>query len=247
MITLKDIKNKTMTESKREFAKLDIFAYYVGRPISYVFTWPLLYTKIKPNTISYISFLFIILGFVFTSFFDTPLFILIGWLFFFLWNIFDGVDGNIARYKGIYSKNGGVIDAASGYLAMFMTFLAYGATAYHFDGLLTDYFNIPSYVYLILGSIAGLALIYPRLIMHKKKTTVKQNENEDDLQDRTKYGFVKTVVLNFTSVTGFVQVFSLICVILAFFEIYLFDIYIIGYFCINLLFMLASIYKLFKE
>ncbi len=34
---------------------------------------------------------------------------------FFLWNLLDGVDGNLARYKGISSPMGSVVDAMSGY------------------------------------------------------------------------------------------------------------------------------------
>ena len=38
MITPKDIENKTMSPEKRKSAKNDYFAFYVGRPLSYILT-----------------------------------------------------------------------------------------------------------------------------------------------------------------------------------------------------------------
>lgn len=43
MITPKDIENKTMSPEKRKSAKNDYFAFYVGRPLSYILTIPFLY------------------------------------------------------------------------------------------------------------------------------------------------------------------------------------------------------------
>ena len=57
MITPKEIEQKTMSPEKRVSAKNDFFAFYVGRPISYVLTIPFLYTNISPNTVSVISWM----------------------------------------------------------------------------------------------------------------------------------------------------------------------------------------------
>ena len=65
MITPRDIERKTMTEAKRKEAHKSWFAFYIGRPISYCLTIPLLYTDISPNTITFISILFAISGFLF--------------------------------------------------------------------------------------------------------------------------------------------------------------------------------------
>ena len=64
MITIKDIADKTMTPEKRESAKNDLIAFYVGRPLSYVFTIPFLYTNISPNAISILSIVPVIAGFI---------------------------------------------------------------------------------------------------------------------------------------------------------------------------------------
>ena len=100
---IKDLAKKTMTEEKK---------------ISYFFTIPFLKTNIKPNTISLISFFPPIIGFLLISFGENLQLKLLGWLMFLLWNILDGVDGNIARYKNQLSKTGSLWDATSGYIAM---------------------------------------------------------------------------------------------------------------------------------
>lgn len=247
MISVRKISKKTMTDEKRKNARNDYFAYYIGRPISYLFTIPFLYTNIKPNTITIWSMLFIIVGTVSTSLPYNKWLLIIGWFFFFLWNIFDGIDGNVARYKEIFSKNGSTFDATAGYLAMYFTYFAYGIAAFNYEGYLLN-FNIPSIVYVILGSISGFSLIFPRLILHKKKSSVNDRcEEVNNLQDKSSYGFVRKIALNLTSISGFVQVFMLIICILTMLDIYLFDIFTIVYFFINVLLMFVSLFKLLKE
>ncbi len=247
MIKIKEIKAKTMTPEKKSTAKNDIFAYYIGRPISYLFTVPLLYTSIKPNAISIISMIFVVLSFLFAILNKISyVFVFISWIFIFLWNIFDGVDGNIARYKQIYSKNGSTIDATSGYLAMFFTFLSMGIVAsdlhfWFFDDMLIN----SDIFFCILGAISGFCQIFPRLIHHKLANSTKDYNNV--LADRSNYNFVKIVGLNLTSIAGFVQLILLIVVILGFFNIYLFDFFTIFYFLLNMLFCIISVFKVLKN
>ena len=87
MNIIKNIASKTMTEEKKKQAKNDFFAYYVGRPISYVLTVPFLKLNIKPNTVSFISFFPSIIGFLLIGFGKNITLKLIGWLMFFLWNL----------------------------------------------------------------------------------------------------------------------------------------------------------------
>ena len=47
MITPRKIAKETMTEEKKQSDRIRPFAYYIGRPISYVLTVPFLYTKIR--------------------------------------------------------------------------------------------------------------------------------------------------------------------------------------------------------
>ena len=99
MITPKDIENKTMSPEQRKSAKNDYFAFYIGRPLSYILTIPFLYTNISPNTVSLISIIPIIVGFVLMCIGSTNTVLIVGWLMFFLWNLLDEVVRKIVRYK----------------------------------------------------------------------------------------------------------------------------------------------------
>ena len=95
MITPKDIEKKTMSPQKRAEAKNSYFAFYIGRPLSYVLTIPFLYAGISPNIVTMISIVCAFIGFVFLSFGTSIEYQLVGVFFFFLWNMGDGIDGNI--------------------------------------------------------------------------------------------------------------------------------------------------------
>ena len=86
MITPRDIENKTMSSEKRKSAKNDYFAFYIGRPLSYILTIPFLYIGISPDAVSLISIIPIIIGFAFMCIGNTKTILIAGWLMFFLWN-----------------------------------------------------------------------------------------------------------------------------------------------------------------
>ena len=64
MVTPKMIEKETMNSEKKKTAKNDYFAFYIGRPLSYVLTIPFLYTNITPNTMSIFSVFPLIIGFI---------------------------------------------------------------------------------------------------------------------------------------------------------------------------------------
>lgn len=241
MITPKEIERKTMSPEKRKSAKNDYFAFYVGRPLSYILTIPLLYTNISPNTVSLISIIPIIIGFVMMSLAQTKTVMVIGWIFFFLWNLLDGVDGNIARYKRQYSPLGSVYDAMSGYIAMILSFFAWGVAAAHNPGVVNHFVVIGKDIYIIIGALSGIFVVFPRFIMHKTITTLGDEKKVSGVKDKSEYGIVKLMALNLTSIAGFVQVFMLIAIL-----INMLDLFTIGYFALNFLVMLVSLRSIFK-
>lgn len=234
----KDIENRTMSAEKRVNAKNDFFAFYVGRPLSYILTIPFLKTSITPNQISYLSIIPILCGFILMSITTSKLWLMIAWLMFFLWNILDGVDGNIARYKKIYSINGSVIDAMSGYASMVLTYFSVGIAASKMDSI----FAISSDIYVILGGLSGICVIFPRLVMHKYINTVGKDKSSESIKNKSKFSPLKIIALNLTSITGFPQVLLFFAIIFNFL-----DIYTLIYFVINLVVMLASLVSLFRK
>ena len=240
MNLIKEIESKAMTEEKRKEAKNDIFAFYIGRPLSYVLTVPFLKLGIKPNTISVLSFIPSIIGFFLISFGNTLNLKLLGWLMFFIWNLLDGVDGNVARYKRIYSKNGSLLDATSGYIAMILSYFAMGIGCYYGkkNGI---NLNIDKVMYVILGGISAICVIFPRLVMHKRITSMGEDEETRGVKTKSKYGILKIIALNLTSISGFVQVFMLIAIIFN-----LMEMFTITYFIINLVICIVTLIKLLK-
>lgn len=241
MITPREIEKKAMSPEKRKSAKNDYFAFYIGRPLSYVLTVPFLYTSISPNEVSMISIVPLIVGFIIMCVGISKEMLVAGWLCFFLWNLLDGVDGNIARYKKKFSKMGSVYDAMSGYVAMVLSFFGWGVAAAHNPGIFQSIVNIPEDTYIILGALSGVFVIFPRFIMHKAITALGDANAMSSVKEKSEYGFVKLIALNLTSISGFVQVLMLISILAD-----LIDLFTIAYFILNALVMIASLHSIFK-
>lgn len=242
MVTAKEIEAKTMSEAKRAGARNDILAFYIGRPISYVCTIPFLKLNTNPNTITYWSIAFEIMGFIICCLTTKTEILILAWFMFFLWNIFDGIDGNIARFTGNCSNKGNILDALSGYLAMFLTFFATGVIAFNKQDILNHYFEHYRYLLIILGALSGFSTIFPRLIMHKIISSSKSEGAVSDVKNRANYGVVKIVLLNITSCAGGAQLFMLIAILFN-----LASVYTVGYFGINLLVMIISLRNMIRE
>lgn len=242
MITPKQIEKVTMSPEKRESAKLDYFAFYIGRPLSYILTIPFLYTKLTPNTISVLSIIPLIVGFLLCYIGNSQEFFLYAWGCFFLWNLLDGVDGNVARYKKQFSVMGSVFDAMSGYVAMLLAFFGWGVIASHNTGLFQDIISIPNDLYIVLGALSSVFAIFPRLIMHKAITTLGKKNAIDEIKNKANYGLIKTITLNLTSVAGLAQVIMLVSVLTN-----TEDFFTVGYFCLNLLVMIVSLKTILRH
>jgi len=241
MITIKDIADKTMTPEKRESAKNDLIAFYVGRPLSYVFTIPFLYTNISPNAISILSIVPVIVGFVIACRTYSLAGSLLCWFMFFLWNMLDGVDGNVARYKKQFSKMGSVYDAMAGYLAAAFTFYSAGVLAAHRAGPLVEGGLVKPETLVILGGVTALVNMFPRLVMHKAVTELHDKDKVSGVSEKKDFGIAKIIALNLKSCAGGAQVLFLIAILLN-----ILDIFTICYFLFNTLVMCAALRSIFK-
>lgn len=135
---------------------------------------------------------------------------LIGLLLIFLWSMGDGIDGNIARYKGLKSANGDLLDTLGGYLAMVLIVLGMGNAAYNdSEGtvLLAKIFPVA------LSGISAVMMIIPRLLMHRK-LAMKADEEAEKLKDKSTYSLAKIIMLNICDPAGFQEIIMLFCIIL---------------------------------
>ncbi len=233
----KDLRDKTMSPEKYASAKQDYFAFYIGRPLSYWLTIPFLKTSFTPNQVSYISIIPIFLGFLLMTFAQSKSMLILAWFMFFLWNLLDGVDGNLARYRKQFSKDGSVIDAMAGYASMAFTFLSAGIAASNYENLIIE----PKY-FIILGALSSMSLIFPRLVMHKYINTVGVDDSSESVKDKKSFGPLKVLALNLTSITGGPQIFLLIAILTT-----TLDYLTVIYFVINIAIMLASLHSLLRK
>lgn len=232
MITPKEIEQKTMTPEKRNEIKKDLFPFYVIRPISYVLTVPLLYTNVSANCITVASILFTIIGFILLSLGKNMYVQILGWVFFFLWNVFDNIDGNIARYRKTTSSNGDLLDTLGGYLAITLTLIGMGANAF---------FETGEYIYLIISGVSSVSTLIPRTLMHRMISLERNDEDAIGLKNKEDYSLSKVIALNICDPAGFQMIFMLLAIIF-----HLCSLFTVGYAILNIIAMLYSIKRLMK-
>lgn len=228
----------SVPKSKREKERWNIFAAYIGRPISVLMTIPLIDTKVKPTTVTKWSIVAAVLGFLFFASGLGLRYYIIGWCFFFLWNLLDGVDGNLARCQGTCSPAGELWDATGGYAAMVLTYMSAGVAAYYDNSFYT--FCEQHYL-LIIGGLTAVLSIFPRLILHKRKNLNMSQDSVNQLQNKKDFGLLQILSMNLVSASGFLQVILLVCVLT-----HTLNFFVLFYFAVNLGICCVSLRKLLK-
>lgn len=238
-MTYEEVFRKAVPQNKKDEDRFALVSKNVSRPISILLTIPLLKTSIKPTTITKWSVLCLFIGFFISAFGDDLLYKIIGWLFFFVWAVLDHVDGNIARYKNECSLLGDLWDTMGGYLAMMLMYFAAGIMAYK-ECYIVDYFA--PHHYLIFGSATAMLSIFPRLMMHKKKSSLNNNQFGKEFTDKKHFSWPKVVMMNFMAPTDGVLLFFILSIL--FKASYFF---VAFYFVINLLFSIVALKGILKE
>ena len=238
-MTYKEIYDIAVPERKRKEERWNLFAGHIGRPLSVLMTVPLTKTQVKPTTVTGWSLIALLIGSVLVSISYSMTMTLVGWCFFFLWNLLDGVDGNLARSTKQCSNLGDLWDTTGGYAAMVLTYFSAGIAAY-FDNSLYDFCD--KYMLLIMGGASAIMSIFPRLVMQKKKTYGVNSDAVNKLTDKTHFGIKQIISMNFISPSGFLQVIFLLCILF-----HMLNFFISVYTIINLLIMVVALRGLLKE
>lgn len=239
MYKYKEVYDEVLPEAKRESERKNVILYTIVRPLCIWATLPLLGTNVKPTTVTKISVAASVAGFGFLAFGKTVPLQLLGWLLFFVWVILDGVDGNLARFKKQTSQMGEVWDAFGGYAAMVLTYFGTGIAAFYANNAIS--FCEP-YWMLILGGATAVMSIFPRLMMHKKRTTLGSKESTSGFTNKSSFNLKQAVAMNLLSLSGLFQIIFVLCIAFR-----LLNVFIAGYFVMNLVMMLASLRSLLKE
>ena len=235
----KEVYGIALPESKKKEERCNFWVYLVVRPLSVLITAPLTNTKVKPTTITKWSIASLIVGFFIICFARTIEWTLVGWTFFFIWAILDGVDGNLARCTNQCSHLGDLWDTMGGYLSMVLMYFSLGVYAF-FDNNLFD-FN-EKYLLLILGGGTAIMSIFPRLILQKKKNYNIASEAVRAYTEVSSFSITKMIATNLISPSGFMQIIILVGLCFHFSNIL-----IAFYFVVNFVIMMTTLKSLLKE
>lgn len=162
MISPKDI--RILSQKRRE--EEQFYGFYICRRITCYFTYLFLFTPLTPNQI---TILWLLSAFAGTAFLilATKVWALLGILCFHLAYILDGVDGEVARCKKIFSSEGEYLDKLQHYFLDLLILLGINIGAFRVTGNEIFLFLTPL---VCVGSI-GNHLIYDIVykIIHIKR------------------------------------------------------------------------------
>lgn len=237
-MTLKEIYNVCVPPAKAKTDKLIPWLYFVVRPLSILFTKPILKTSITPVQVTFVSMLATLVGFVLLGFGQSVEVRIYGWIGFFVWAVLDCVDGNVARCNGLASERGALWDATGGYMALSLIFFAVGIAAYNDTNIVEFLYK---HVYIVIGGLTSLMSLFPRLVMQKKKAGENGAESVKAVGDKASFSLPKIIALNLESAIGLMQVVVLLSIIFHFLNIF-----IVCYFILNFIIMVYSLYTLLK-
>lgn len=155
--------------------------------------------KLTPNILTSMSVIFCILSAAFYSFGSTILNIIAAF-FFFLFIVFDHLDGDVARYLGLESIAGELFDSIAGKLAFVLTFLGICAGQMKF-------YN-PEFVWflgftIIAGFFAFQSLSFKRQLLKIKNNLVEKQSKQNNKIFK-KDSFARTVLREITEMYIFV-------------------------------------------
>ena len=234
----KEIEQKTMTPQKREESKDDWFSFYVGRKITYWMTIPFLYTSATPNQITFVSIAILVIGFLINCFAHSQVLMIVAWSCYFLWGMFDGVDGNLARYKRQVSRLGDIYDTMGGYAAYGLMYLGMGIGAFFHAGTIN---LLPPENYIIIGAVSSLSCLFSRLVYQKIRAEFSSDKIRAE-QIRWHRSPLRILERNIGSITGGTMVFFLLGIL-----VHCLDLLTIAYAALNIVKMVVSLYKITKE
>lgn len=238
-MTYKELNDLVMPPSKRQAERTNYWVSLVVRPLSILCTLPFIKSKVTPTAITKLSVAFVLAGALLCMLWPTNMIVkVIGWLFFFVWAILDGVDGNLARATNQCSALGELWDAIGGYSAMVLLYFTSGVVAF-FDS--NAFVFCEPYLLLIFCGATSVFSIFPRLVLHKKEGIEQGNETVKELRDKKSFSLFKIIAMNFLSISGFLQVVFLVCTLT-----HTLNLFILFYCLVNLLMMLVSIRKMVK-
>jgi phosphatidylglycerophosphate synthase len=190
-----------MIEKLKEFKKRcsknhedhmkDIWLVRILRNVSVFITRIVTLTPLKPNHITSIN---LFLGIIVALFFLTSnlKYNIIGIILFYVWILLDLVDGEVARYKQIYSNAGLFLDIIAYYIMFAAVFIAISINVYN---------NTGNIFYLYLGMSYVIIYLLYRIMIYSKSDILIEKLDQRKLEDlkankpqEFNGGFIKRII-----------------------------------------------------
>lgn len=239
MISFAELHKKTLPEKKKKFVKADVVSYYLWRPLCDFISILLIPTRVTPTAVTIFSFWMALLSLGVFILVPGKIGALLGYCLIWLWNISDGIDGNIARYKEQFSKAGDLWDATAGYMAMVAFYFGAGLIASTENSLVA--LHIENRYYAVFGAIAALCVIFPRLVV-QKKNVIYGDEAVRKLKDRSYFSLTKIIMVNLISINGFAGLLLLMAIL-----INCVNIFVVLYLIIQIIFFVGSMFSVLRK
>lgn len=236
--SLTDIIN-SRDEHKKYIDKIDLWVFIVVRPLANLLTWFFLRFKMSANFATLLSTIIGFIGAGILVFGTTDWTLLIGLIIMNLWIVFDCIDGNIARTTKKSSPLGTYFDGLSGYSYVALLYTSLGVAVFKNYGLELNGTNY-GWLYMLLGALASMMCILPRLFEHKALSSFKEYKSE--ITDKDNYSLFYIIGLNIGGMAGL----SNPLMIVAFF-MHALNVYLVLYFIIQTFIGLFSIRKTLKN
>lgn len=194
--TMKEITASYTPEKRKDTS---FWARILSRPLSFPMTYVLINMGLSANCVSVIS-IFVAVGACGLIMAGKQL-AWTGVVLFLLWDVFDCIDGNIARVKKTASLLGEYMDAISGYTAPAFIYLSIGVAAYNEPGVITLGVWI-----IVIGAAASLSdllsrIIYQKFLVTELKLKIKNGYENNDIESERKSGVKRVIDLVMKNMT----------------------------------------------
>jgi phosphatidylglycerophosphate synthase len=223
---------RTYDSDKKKTEKLEFWTYYFVRPLSFPPARIFANLGISANTVTYLSIVAALGGFVLLCMEDAA-FHLLGVFGFYLWAILDCSDGTVARATRKFSMRGEFLDALGGYLVIALSFPAMGILGHRAESLL----NIQPMTVLYLGFYCSLSALMARLLFQKYRSL--HTDKSVSLKPGAEAKLSPIVIAqNLVSITGLQLPFMIAAVLFS-----LYDFFLLGYAAVNTMMLLYTVVK----
>ena len=203
MITREELKSEYAT-GKQKTEKLNGFFYYlIYRPLSFYITPFIMNLGIKPNTVTFLTLLIVLLMPV-SLIYENSSYLIIG-LLGILYCVLDCVDGTMARHMGLSSSLGMYLDSIFGKFYQIMLIFLILALEYQATSTLNHIHVILSVASALMFFWASDARCYFKLNIKKNSSSIKSGKG------RAYSIFVSSIdLLPFAIIFGYFVSFMLI-------------------------------------